>query len=293
MNIYRHIPTLRTLEQQYSPSTLVPDIERYKVQYRGRSESARLNRSTWTTLRYGPAEPEVLDFFSAEAAQRLPPLLIYLHGGYWQELSKNEHSFPAVACRRHGVSYAAVGYGLAPGSSLDEIVERCRRAITWLAGRSIELGFDRNAMHIGGSSAGAHLAAMVGLTPWSRYGLPGNPVRSLVLLSGIFDLRPLILTYINNAVRLDEGAALRNSPLLLLDCAVDSFPPTLIAYGDNETDEFKRQSREFSEAIIRKGSHAWHYEIPGRNHFDLPFDLADADTMLGRLMLTCMGVRLG
>jgi arylformamidase len=59
----------------------------------------------------------------------------------------------------------------------------------------------------------------------------------------------------------------------------------LLAVGENETDEFKRQSAAFAEAIRRKGGRADIALFPGRNHFDLIFDLLDADTAFGAASL--------
>jgi len=83
---------------------------------------------------------------------------------------------------------------------------------------------------------------------------------------------------------MSEAQAVRNSPALLIDGAQGTFPPALLAYGANETAEFKRQSCEFATAIVRKGHVALVREIAGRNHFDLPFDLVDETTALGQLM---------
>jgi len=71
---------------------------------------------------------------------------------------------------------------------------------------------------------------MSALTEWQRYGCNSNPIRSLTLLSGAFDL----------------------CPLPLLDAASIELPPVLIAVGEAETAEFKQQSRAFAEAISRK-----------------------------------------
>jgi arylformamidase len=291
MNIYRHIADKRTLEREYSPSSCVDNLQVLLDAYATKSAAVRASLPP-VEHRYGASDAEVLDLFAAPArTDALRPLLIYIHGGYWQELSKNEHSFPAATLNRNGISYVAVDYGLAPRATLDEMVERCRRAVAWIAQHSTALGVDAAAIHISGCSAGAHLAAMTALADWLRYGLAASPIRSVILLSGVYDLRPLPLTYINDAVRMSPTDALRNSPLLLIDAAASGFPPALVAVGDNEPSEFKRQSSEFAEAIRRRGGVVQHHEAAGRNHFDLPFDLGDAGTPFGALTLQHMGLR--
>jgi arylformamidase len=287
MNIYRHIADKRTLEREYSPSSCVDNLNVFLDAYATKSEAARVALGPPAEHRYAVSDAERLDLFAASGSGPRP-VMVYIHGGYWQELSKKEHSFPAIALNRNGISYIAVNYGLAPHATLGEMVERCRRAVAWIAQQSAALGIDAGAIHISGSSAGAHLAAMTALADWSRYGLTANPIRSATLLSGVYDLRPLPLTYINDAVRMSEFDALSHSPLLLIDTAPAAFPPALIAVGDSETSEFKRQSGEFAQALGRRGGAFQLIEVAGRNHFDLPFDLGDDRTSFGALTLRQM-----
>ena len=108
------------------------------------------------------------------------------------------------------------------------IVEECRAAVASLS------RFDR--LVVAGSSAGAHLAAMAALAADQR-------VKGAVLVSGIYDLEPLIGTSIDAALGLDPATAARNSPLRR---PLEGFPRSLVCWGENETDQFKRQSRAFA-----------------------------------------------
>lgn len=285
MNIYRHIAHKADLEREYSPSSLVGDLAPVLAEYAARSAEARAATPGWRTEAYGAHPDEALDIFPAPSTlQGGPPrpALVYIHGGYWQALGKGDHSFPAPGLARHDMGYAAVNYGLAPAATLGEMVERCRNAVAWIAANGPPLGIDPQRICLAGSSAGAHLAAMVAL------GGRRSPVRGLILLSGVYDLRPLPLTYVNDKVGMTADEALRNSPLLLVDAHRGALPPTLVVHGDNETAEFKRQSAEFAEAVARKGVLVERREIAGRNHFDLVFDLGEPDTVLGSLTLQAL-----
>ena len=287
VNIFRHIRDRRTLEVEYSPSSCVPDMKALVESYGTRSLAARA-RLERRVVRYGESSVEEFDIFAASAsadAQSLKPVVVYIHGGYWQELSKNEHSFPALSLNECGVSYIALNYGLAPDASLDEMVARCRRALVWVANHAESLGVDKTAIHVAGSSAGAHLAAMTALTDWARFGLASSPLRSLCLMSGVFDLRPLPLTYVNDALGMTADDALRNSPMLLVDSFQQQLPRTLVVWGEHETSEFKRQSLEFATVLARKGAAVRVEEIDQRNHFDLVFDLGVPATRFGALTL--------
>ncbi|WP_332767840.1 alpha/beta hydrolase [Phenylobacterium sp.] len=283
MNYYRNFPDRAALEREYSPSSCVTNWREILGQYTEKSEQARAFADAHVTLAYGGGPQETMDFFPAKGhrAGAGQPVLVYIHGGYWQELSSREHSFPALAANAAGLAYVAINYGLAPQVSLDEMVDRCRRAVLVLYERAEELGLDAEAIHLAGCSAGAQLAAMTALSDWAG----ANPVRSLTLLSGVYDLRPLPLTYVNDAVGLTGEAALLNSPLLLVDAFQGDLPPALVAVAENEPSEFKRQSKAFAEAIRIKGGCAELREFANRNHFDLIFDLLDPLTAFGAATL--------
>jgi len=279
MNIYRHIPDLASLEREYSPSSCVDDIQPYLDDYARHSLAARQSQRM-QTLHYGDAPEECLDYFPA--ADRHAPLLVFIHGGYWQQLSRNDASFPAPACHRHGIAYAALDYGLAPEATLPQMIERCRRAMRWLHDHGERLGFDADRIVVSGSSAGAHLAAMTLLDP-----LHPAPawIRSAVLLSGVYDLEPLVPTYVNAPLHLDSVTARHCSPMHALESVDVRLPTVLMAVGDNETSEFKRQSDEFAAALSGRARSVQSLCVDGRNHFGIVFDLVDDQRMLGQRTL--------
>lgn len=286
MNIYRHIVDTATLEREYSPSSYVSDLPAILRDYDQRSLAARRHLPP-RTYRYGHTDAETLDFFApAGDRQQMAPrsVAIYIHGGYWQELSKDQHSFPASGFVDQGMAYIAINYGLAPDASLAEMIDRCRRALLWVVSHSEELAIDPRGIHLLGCSAGGHLAAMCALTDWTTLGLTQKPIRSVTLLSGVFDLRPLSLTYVNDAIGMTTADALLHSPLLLVDTASAPLPPMLLVVGENETSEFKRQSQDFTAALHRRGAKAHLTQISLRNHFDLLFDLNDRQSELASMV---------
>jgi arylformamidase len=253
-------------EREYSPSSCIGgNYQPYIRAYAELSAAARRAHPP-LTIRYGATEQQTLDLFIPEGVAQ-PPVLVFFHGGYWQELSKGDSAFAAPHCLTAGIAYAAVDYTLAPSATLSAIVEECRAAVASLS------RFDR--LVVAGSSAGAHLAAMVALAADQR-------VQGAVLVSGIYDLEPLIGTSIDEALGLDAATAARNSPLRQ---SLKGFPPSLVCWGENETDQFKWQSRAFAQALRRVGTECVAFECPGRNHFDVILDLADPATVLGRRTL--------
>lgn len=264
-------------EREYSPSSCVGgDLTPFLTEYAQASERAR----RWCddagrpvqTVAYGPRESQTLDL-AVPAVGTASPVLVFIHGGYWQELSKLDSFFPAPDFVTRGVAYAAVDYTLAPAATLDEIVAECRAALAILGDRAASLGIDPGRIVVAGSSAGAHLAAIVNLAP------SAIPASGLVLLSGIFELEPLIGTSINDALHLDRDTARRNSPARL-DIAHP--PPAIVAVGENETEQFKRQSGLFARHLEASGSDVLELEAAGRNHFDIVLDLGRIESPLGR-----------
>lgn len=267
-------------ERAYSPSSCLADgdYRPFVEAYRQRSDRAwsRLAETSCrtATVPYGDAASQTVDVVVPPHAGEAPPMLVFFHGGYWQELSKADSRFAAWDCVQRGWAFAAVDYTLAPLASLPEIIEECRRARRTLHRETATLGFDPTRIFVTGSSAGAHLAAMVATDPDG----PADPVRGAVLVSGIFELEPLIGTSIDDALTLDAATAAEYSPLRL-DTA--GFPATVIAYGADETSEFKAQSEAFARALRDTGTTAPTLEVPGRNHFDVILDLAAPNTVLG------------
>ena len=261
------------LDRQYSPSSLVPSLRACLDDYAARSAVAVAAYPPVADLCYGAAPEARLDLF------RVPgngaPLQVFLHGGYWQEISKAESAFAAADFLAAGVAFAAVDYGLAPAYRLDRIVDMAVEAVLWLHGNAERFGIDPRRIHLSGSSAGAHLAAMA-LVRDDEHRIAGA-----TLLSGVYDLEPLRHTYVNDVLGLDAAEALRNSPMYRLP---DRLPPIVIARGGAETDEFIRQ-HDTMTALLRQRADVTEVISPERNHFDLPYDLGDPATALGSAVL--------
>lgn len=178
------------------------------------------------------------------------------------------------------MAFAAIDYTLAPRASVHAISLECRKALCWLHKHGTELGFDPQRIVVAGSSAGAHLAAMCCLRGWKdNPDLPVGVPAAAVLVSGIYDLQPLLGTSINEALSLDSASAQAISPQLL---ALAGFPPAVVCWGEIETLEFKRQSKSFANALSAVGAQYLPcIEVPARNHFDVILDLARPGTPLG------------
>lgn len=270
------------LEREYSPRLLVADLQSYIDRYAALSAAARAGLAVERDIAYGATREEVLDFFPA--ASPGAPVQVFIHGGYWRLLGKDESSFAAPCFVRNGASFAALNYALAPQVGIDEIVRQCRAAIAWLYCNVARLGGDPGRIFVSGTSAGGHLVAMLLSDGWqAQFGVPDDVVKGGCAVSGIFDLEPLLHCSINQTLRLDAAAARRNSPLFL---PPRSSAALVVAWGEVETREWKRQNLEYAS---RWGS-CEAIEIPGRNHYDVILDLNDPGSRLGQLALAQMGL---
>ena len=221
-------------------------------------------KSVKRDLAYGGSPAETLDLFMADSDHA--PIHMYIHGGYWQANTKRSSNFIARPLVAAGAHVAVIDYGLCPNVTIDEIGRQCRAALAWLWREAKGLGGDPDRITVSGHSCGGHLVGMVMATDWPRFGagLPGDLVKGGVSLSGLFDLRPLIDTTINEKVGMDEETARRNSPLFM-EPACDA--PLALFWGGDETDAFRWQSESMASAWGAKGVETVAAAIPGVNHF--------------------------
>jgi arylformamidase len=220
-------------------------------------------------------------------AANAAPLHVFVHGGYWQELSKDEAAFAAPGFLAAGAGFAAVNYGLAPMRSLSEMVSAVRRAIWWLSANAWQWHLDGSRLYVSGTSAGAHLVAMALLPGWVPDGRhPSELISGVTLLSGIYDLEPLVNTYINDALGLTESSAIENSPLRWLP---HRLPETIASRGGGETRAFVHEHSRLLSALASR-TRVRNVVCAERNHFDLPFDLSNPSSALGSAVFEQMGL---
>ena len=277
------------LDAEYSPSRIVPEFKSIVSEYRRRSDVAKQSLLCELNVRYGDGDGESLHYFPSRRPRS--PLLVYVHGGHWQDLSVDDSCFAASSLIRQGAGFIALGYGLAPERTLDAMVSSVGKAVEWVVANASSLGTVRSTIYAAGSSAGAHLLAMaLGSAPSAAsIGLAG-----VALLSGVYELSLIQRSYVNAALELTEADARRNSPIHYLPIRAAE---VIVARGETETAEYARQHE-----LIVAGLKGFEGTTPGdtvvrstvcrgRNHFDLPLGLGEPKDELGHVVLRQM--RLG
>jgi arylformamidase len=279
------------LDAQYNLREAQPSFQSHFDRWRAASERTRRVLPGQLDLAYGPGAMEKLDLFTT--TRKAAPIHMFIHGGYWQAMDKSDFSFIASGLAPKGAHVAIVNYSLAPSVNMDEIVRQARAATIWLWRNASRFGGDPNRLFVSGHSAGAHLAAMLLLAPWSMIesDLAPDMVKGGAAISGVFDLAPIRLCYVNDVVGLDDEMAERNSPIRILEqFAPQARPDLILCLGENETDEFQRQQQEFARVWTGRKLRLTIVPAARRHHFNVVDGLADSGNMLNRSMLKLMGL---
>jgi RimJ/RimL family protein N-acetyltransferase/acetyl esterase/lipase len=263
-------------EVEYDNGRRVPEVGAISARWRAASAAYRETAHAELDQRYGSGERHFYDLFFTDTADA--PLVVYVHGGYWQQGDRTLYSFLARELNASGLTVAVPSYSLCPTVSVLDIVGELRACLAAL--------WKRTGTHplVIGHSAGGHLTAAMVATDWDAIAdVPDDLVRAGIAISGIFDLRPLVVTSINNAIGLDLELAPAASPAF--------WPPPpkrralVAAVGGAESAEFLRQSREIVERWDRVGLDTEYLETPGANHFTIVDELAQPQSALfGRVL---------
>lgn len=284
--LYRHFATQEELDAQYDLRTLFPEAASlYGAFCERESEGAREDLAHRLGVPFGPTLAEHVDLYPAGEGA---PVLVYVHGGFWVLRTAREFGFVARGPASRGVATVVTNYALCPAVTIDEEVRQTRAAVAWAYRNARSFGGDPERLHVAGHSAGGHLVAMLLATDWpGDYGLPADTIKGATAISGLFDLAPFPYTFLQPKVQLTWDQVRRNSPILHVP---DAAPPLLVAYGEKETGEFKRQSEDFLGAWRENGLPGGRLVLSGKNHFDVVDGFLDAGSPLLSGILGPMGI---
>jgi arylformamidase len=234
-------------------------------------------------IAYGSTADEALDLYPAAAPNA--PVAIFIHGGAWRGGSARDSASAAELFVRAGVHFVVPDFVnvTATGGDLMPMAEQVRRAIAWTYCNAASFGGDSGRVHLFGHSSGAHLAGVALVTDWPAvFGLPVDVIRTGLLCSGMYDLRPVRLSarsrYVNFTDVMEDALSIQRH----VDRVVT---PVVLAFGTFESPEFQRQSRDFAAAMRAAGKPVELLVGENYNHFELAETLASPYGILGRAAL--------
>jgi arylformamidase len=265
------------LDAGYNNRLAVGDaaVEGHYAAWGKRNAALRAHAKPQLDLKFGDGARERLDFYAGGKSGA--PTVIFIHGGYWQMNDKELFSFVAEGPLAHGINVAITEYTLAPNARMDQICAEVRRSVDWLLANLARLGGDPNKLYVSGHSAGGHLTSVAMGNPKLAGGLP---------ISGIFDLEPIRLNYLNEKLQLDVAEAERNSTIKHLP---QQAGPIVVAVGAKELPELVRQSEDYAKAWTARGLKGSYLPLPGHDHFSILEELASKDGKLTRALLELIG----
>lgn len=265
------------MEKEYNNRMRVPESGDINARWTKASEAYRKEARCELDRPYGKGARQRYDLYHAKGGGQGAPLVVYIHGGYWQRGERAMYAFIAKALNALGVSVAIPSYTLCPAVSVMDIVLELRQCLTTIHEHTKALPV------VAGHSAGGHLTAAMLATDWSKVtGAPKDLVRTGYAISGVFDLAPLVGTSINEPLKLNTAKAREASPLFWPS---PGRAKTLVAaVGGAESQEFIRQSLAIADAWSQTGVTAECVVVPGANHFTILDELDRAESaMVARL----------
>ena len=262
--------TMKPLDDAYANTAHIPGAQEYPPRWAqlaaGFREDLKAGGRARLDLGYGDTARQVMDIFLPEGPTR--GLCVFVHGGYWLRFDKSFWSHFAAGPLARGWAVAMPSYDLCPDVTIAQITGQIANAVRFAA-QEVE-----GPIALSGHSAGGHLVA--------RMAVPGvlpedvaARLTSVVPVSPVADLRPLLETSMNDQFGMDLAAAVSESPVLMTPMQV----PVHVWVGAGERPAFLDQAKWLSEA--------WNAALhiaPGTHHFDVIEALRDPESaMVGHI----------
>lgn len=222
------------------------------------------------------------------------PVILYLHSGAW--VTGDRTGGPAIRQALRGYAVVSIDYPLAPQNVWPSQLEACKAAVRWIRANAERYRFDADRIGVFGTSAGGHLAAMLGTTadrPEFEGLALGNAQYSSRVKAVVDMYGPIDLLKIDEQKLPCYGNLSANSPLmppsLLMGCAIQECrdktetsnpinyitpddPPVLILQGQQDCLTPWQQSQMFYDALTAIGVKAELHLLPTAEHADHQFD---------------------
>jgi len=277
----------RALDNAYDQEVYAPNRAQVVERRLANSERTRSILGAPERVSYGPSEIEKLDIF--RTARPNAPINIFIHGGAWRRNKAADYAVLAelfVRAGAHSVIVDFINVEEAEGS-LFPMAEQVRRAIGWVYRNGSRFGGDPNRLYLSAHSSGSQLGGCMVTSEWRAHDLPADLIKGALLLSGMYDLKPVRLSkrslYVKFTDEMEQALSAQRH--------IDKLnTPLVLGYGTYETPEFQRQTRDFFAAVQAAGKPAQLIVGQGYNHFEFLETLASPYGLAGRAVLQQMGL---
>jgi len=278
----------KALDDAYDQSVYAPN-QQLVARRRALASEATLRRlGQPERIAYGTTEIEKLDIYKTKRSNA--PVNVYVHGGAWRNGQAKDFAFPAEVFLNAGAHFVVVDFVqiTETGGNLMPMIRQVRSAVAWVYKNAASFGGDSDRLYITGHSSGAHLAGCTLVTDWEKdFGLPADIIKGGLLVSGMYDLKPVRLSKRSEYVKFTDEIEQALSSQRHID---KLNAPIIVAYGTQETPEFQRQSREFAAAVKAAGKPVELIVGEGFNHFEMQETLGNPYGIAGRAALKLMGL---
>ena len=278
----------KELDDAYDQTVYAPNQKLLALRRAAASRATLARLGEPMRLAYGPTEIEKLDIY--KTARPNAPVNVYIHGGAWRNGQAKDFAFPAEVFINAGAHFVVVDFVqiTESGGDLMPMVGQVRSALAWVYRNAANFGGDADRIYITGHSSGAHLSGCTLVTDWQKnFDLPANIIKGGLLISGMYDLKPVRLSKRSEYVMFTDEIEQTLSSQRHLD---KLNAPIIVAYGTQETPEFQRQSREFAAAVKAAGKPVELIVGEGFNHFEMQETLGNPYGLGGRAALKLMNL---
>lgn len=277
------------LERDYNAKATVSSEEfASEIQrYRDASITPREKWGRHFDVVYDVKSGQRIDIFGPQSPAALSPVFVFVHGGYWRALSKEDSAMMAGMLAAEGIATVVVDYRLSPEVSLGEITREVRAALSFVWSHGRDYGLDPDRITVGGSSAGGHLVGALLAKGWhDEFGLPQDVIKFGMPVSGLFELAPIAATFPQEWLDLSSDDVNLLSPIRHIPT---NGCPITVAWSEAEPDGFKRQSQAYATSWEAAGGDVQMIEVFNRNHYNILMDWCLLETEMSQALLA--GIR--
>jgi acetyl esterase/lipase len=257
------------LDDAYANAASIGNADAFPPRWQAAAQALRdrLGGTARLGVAYGKDEREKFDLFLPDGAPK--GTVIFIHGGYWKAFDRTDWSHLAAGPLARGWAVAMPSYDLCPNVRISQITRQIAAAVQAIAAQT------DGPIALTGHSAGGHLAARM-LAPALTSPEVAARILTVVPISPLSDLRPLLRTSMNDDLGMDAAEAAAESPVLM----TDRIPARVTVWvGADERPAFLDQARWLAEA--------WGVDCmvaPEKHHFDVIDALENPESELVRIL---------